>query len=72
MAYNPLSQDSGGDAVQRRAEADRIIRIIRDAECLDSMTDREQKFVNEASHAGSEITVKMIFWLRDLKDRYAT
>lgn len=70
MTYHPLTQDSGSDSVARRAEADKLLRMI-DAEqdFIVLATNKELQFVQDC-HDGREITTKMLFYLRDIKDKF--
>ena len=65
-----LFQTSGGTADDRRAEADRLYDLLLDH--LDIVTHSEYEFI-ESCNPGEEraITPKMLFCLRDLKEKYA-
>jgi len=70
MTYHPLTQDSGSDSTARRAEADKLLHMID--ECQDFIvlaSNKELQFVQDC-HDGRLVTTKMLFWLRDLKDKY--
>jgi hypothetical protein len=70
VSYHPLTTESGSDSTARRAEADRLLRMID--ECPDFITlasARELAFTNEIRD-NRPITAKMLFWLRDVKDKY--
>lgn len=70
MTYHPLTTESGSDSPARRAEADKLLKMI-DA-CPDFITlasQRELNFTNEVRD-NRPITAKMLFYLRDIKDRY--
>ena len=69
MAYHPLSNDTGGTAKDRRAEADRIIKIIFNSVDVDSVTTKEKAFIFQMDE-GDDVTPKQLFWLRDIKDKY--
>ena len=64
-----LFQESGGTANDRRNEADRIIQIIYDT-AAGCMTEWEEEFVSKYEHTRMEITPKVLFKLRDIKDKY--
>lgn len=68
MAYHNLANDSGSDDARRREEAADILKILDDF--IEQMTPREQSFVEQMSEGGP-VTVKQIFYLRDLKGKYA-
>lgn len=66
MSYHDLSECTL-DADERRAEATRICDIIADD--LDSYAPHEQKFIVDISSYDRAVSVKQLFWLRDLKDK---
>jgi hypothetical protein len=55
-----LSQD------ERRAEALELIKIIED--CEGELHGHERDMIARVSE-GATVSVKMLFWLRDIKDR---
>lgn len=66
MAYHDLSTCTLNED-ERRAEADRIIEML---DPLDEsrFTERELDFFR---HIGvGAVSVKQLFWLRDIKDKY--
>lgn len=67
MSYHDLSSCTL-DADERRAEANKLCDIILD-EFKDFLTENEFKFLEYASN-GDPISVKQLFWLRDIKDKY--
>lgn len=69
MAYNPLSNDTGGTADDRRSEADRILELLAAYVPLEDMTDKEQEFVDNMQD-DRPVSAKQLFWLRDIKDKY--
>jgi hypothetical protein len=71
MAYHPLSNDTGGDAKQRRDEANRIIAMLTSLD-ENVMTQKESEFVQSMDSNGADVPVspKQLFWLRDIKDKY--
>jgi hypothetical protein len=67
MTYHPLANDSGGDANDRINEARKIVDMI--ADCTEAMTPKERSFV-ESMDGCDSCTVKQLFWLRDIKEKY--
>lgn len=67
MGYNDLSQ-STLTPQERRLEASKIVDRIQD--CLDQMTPGERKFVESTGCDFAPVSVKQLFYLRDLNDRY--
>jgi hypothetical protein len=65
VSYHQLSNDSGGDSNSRRAEADRIIKILKDAG-VEDYSQKEIDFIEQMDEGGP-VSVKRIFWLRDIK-----
>lgn len=63
-----LFQESGGSAESRRAEADRRVEALKPF--LDAMESRERAFVEGCDDPFRPISPKMIFWLRDLEEKY--
>ena len=69
VAYHPLTHESGGDADSRLAEARDLIRMLEDH--YEAMTTREQTFIEDMQAKDCVgCTVKQLFWLRDIKDKY--
>lgn len=69
MSYNNLSECTL-TAEERLAERDRIILMFEDKPAgLDHMKDNERVFVKKIEFSPF-VTVKQLFWLRDIKDRY--
>lgn len=66
MSYHDLSECTL-TADERRAEADRLTVII--GEFQDKLTDTELAFVKK-QRDGFPVSVKQLFWLRDIKDKY--
>lgn len=66
MSYHDLSTCTLDDD-ERRAEADRICKIVEDE--TEQMTATELKFVEKMADGGP-VSVKQLFWLRDIKDKY--
>lgn len=63
MAYS--SEFTGGNADDRRAEADRILKIIGDD--VEQLAPNQQKFVEQMGEGGP-VSGKQLLWLRDIKD----
>ena len=71
MAYHPLANDTGGDAEQRRAEANRLLTMLRDVDWETQVTLSERRFLEQmASDDVQPVSPKQVFWLRDIKDKY--
>lgn len=69
MAYNVFDDSSCTlTPSERRAEASRIVNRIQD--CMDRMTPGERKFVESMGCDFAPCSVKQLFYLRDLNDRY--
>ena len=57
---------------ERRAEADRIIKIMIENDCdCGNMTQREQEFFEKMVDHSELVSPKQLLWLRDLKGKYA-
>lgn len=69
MSYHDLS-DSGMTPEAMRDEATRICDLIRPAVGDYTMRQNELKFVLEIADKRKPVSVKQLFWLRDLKDKY--
>jgi hypothetical protein len=67
MSYNDLSQ-STLTPHERRLEASKIVDRIQD--CLDQMTPSERKFVESMGCDFAPVSVKQLFYLRDLNEKY--
>ena len=68
MSYHDLS-DSTLTTDERRAEATRIVGIIGD-QMIKEMLAHEAKFVRQMEDEDTPVSVKQIFWLRDLSEKY--
>lgn len=67
MTYHDLSSCTL-TADERREEADRlVIMILKEAE--DQLEPHEGQFVYQMEDGGP-VSVKQLFWLRDIKDKY--
>lgn len=65
--YNP-DRSSGGNETSRRVEADRLFGMIEPH--LNRLSQKEQNFVESCDpDGGRPISSRMLFWLRDIKDR---
>lgn len=67
MSYNDLSE-STLTPYERREEASRIVNRIQD--CLEQMTPGERRFVELMNCDFAPVSVKQLFWLRDLNEKY--
>lgn len=67
MAYHVLSNDSGSDGQARIVEARKIVSMLEDY--TEHMTSKERGFLEQISESES-CSVKQIFWLRDIKEKY--
>ena len=65
MSYHDLSECTLNPD-ERREEAGRICKMLDDRE---QMTEKEQNFLAEMDFA-DWVSVKQLFWLRDIKDKY--
>jgi hypothetical protein len=65
MSYNDLSQSTLGPD-ERREEALRIITMLDDYQ--DELRSHEYDMIARVRD-GAPVSVKMLFWLRDIKDR---
>lgn len=65
MSYHDLSGSALTDD-ERRAEATRIVLMLIDQT---GMQQHEKKFINDIAKP-VPVSVKQLFWLRDLLDRY--
>lgn len=68
MSYHDLSSCTL-NADERRAEADRIMEMYGMGALGDSFTESERSFLYQVGD-GIPISVKQLFWLRDIKDKY--
>lgn len=68
MSYHDLSSCTL-NADERRVEADRIMEMYGTGALGDSFTESEQRFLDQIGD-GIPISVKQLFWLRDIKDKY--
>lgn len=68
MTYHPLTEDSGGSDKSRAEEAVKICRILE--EHVDEMSEIEKKFIEQMTDC-DYCSTKQLFWLRDIKAKYA-
>jgi len=69
MTYNVFDDSSCTlTPFERREEASRIVNRIQD--CLDQMTPGERRFVESMGCDFAPVSVKQLFWLRDLNEKY--
>ena len=67
MGYNDLSECTLTND-ERVAEAQRITRRLIGS-CAGELTPKEEEFVGQMENAGY-VSVKQLFWLRDINDKY--
>jgi hypothetical protein len=67
MSYHDLSESTLSDD-ERSAERDRLVGMLLEVE--HRMTNVEQSFVSSQRKATWPPSVKQLYWLRDIKDRY--
>lgn len=67
VSYNDLSQSSLAND-ERKAEAIRICELLKPHVHL--MNHSEAAFVGRVSWPHYDVTVKQLFWLRDIKAKY--
>jgi thiol:disulfide interchange protein len=65
MSYHDLSECTLND-VERREEATRIVIMLVD---VTGKSQHEHDFIRKMSRPGP-VSVKQLFWLRDIKDKY--
>lgn len=68
MSYLDLSESSLTDA-ERLAEAAKLGQMLID-EAWGSMSPQERNIANYAVDDPRYVSVKQLFWLRDLRDKY--
>lgn len=73
MAYHPLADDSGQTPERRTEEAQNLVEMLEDHE--DEMSPSDRNFYRSTAERFKQyglrttISVKQLFWLRDIKDR---
>ena len=67
MTYHDLSTCTVS-ADERRDEADKILEILREVD-WQKYTPQEFSFLDTVN-CGGPVSVKQLFWLRDIKDKY--
>ena len=68
MSYHDLSSCTLDDD-ERRDEANRIIQMLP-PEAAEKYSPVERKFIVSIAERHRYVSVKQLFWLRDIKDRY--
>jgi hypothetical protein len=68
MSYHDLSTCTL-TAEERAEEAERLLTIITTDGSLGNLTDMEIEFLTQIVHMNYGVSVKQLFWLRDLKDK---
>jgi hypothetical protein len=63
----PLFQSSTLSDDERRKEADQICEMLSDQ--MERMSSREREFI-ESLADGREVTPRMLYWARDIKDKF--
>ena len=64
-------EETGGNADDRRAEVNRILKMFRDADIgVEDLTQKDAEFFENIEDETTEISPKMVFWARDLVERY--
>lgn len=66
MSYHDLSECTLDDT-ERQEEATRLIEMISPYE--DKLSIKEAGFIRNRLFHNCNVTVKQLFWLRDIKDR---
>ena len=73
MAYHPLTSDSGSTPERRCEEAQTLVEMLEDHEA--DMDDSDRNFFRSIKGRFEQygprtiISVKTLFWLRDIRDR---
>lgn len=75
MTYRATDESSAQTPEERSKEAYRIIVEMQLQDHTDEMTQKEREFmahlINEIDIIGdATVSVKQLWWLRDLKDKY--
>jgi len=65
-----VSNETWGTPEARRAEADRIVKIISEHCNVDEMTPKEQQFVEQMEDGKAGVSPAQIQFLRNVKDKY--
>lgn len=69
MSYHDLSQCTL-TSEERRQEADELLDIINELARFTKLSDKEEAFVAQMDDPLADVSVKQLFWLRDIKDKY--
>lgn len=77
MTYRATENSSALTPEERVAEAKRILFDLKLVDYMDMMTPKEQSFVGDQkdkleplSREPQWISIKQLWWLRDLKEKY--
>jgi hypothetical protein len=74
MSYRATNESSTQTPQERCEEARRILNKVGLADHVDEMTSAEQNFVSrlisDLEIADVPVSIKQLFWLRDLVDKY--
>ena len=74
MTYHPLTDDSGQTPERRAEEAQHLLKMLENS--ATGMQPNELKFIAETAARFEQygprtiVSVKQLFWLRDLRDKY--
>ena len=68
MSYHDLSECTL-DSAERAEEAQRLLTIIIEKDNISKLTDHELEFVTDVCMKDYSVSVKQLFWLRDIKER---
>ena len=68
MAYPGSGSGNTQTADERRAEANRVLEIVKSS--IDAMTVKEADFVTDMLESDAPISPKQLWWLRDIKAKY--
>ncbi len=69
MTFHPLTKDSGSSAERRREEATDLVAKLTDYS--EQLLPHERKFVEDMAEDEREVSVKQLFYLRNLWDKFA-
>jgi hypothetical protein len=63
-----LQGETGGTDQDRNNEAERIVQMLEDE--IPRMHPNEAEFVQSLIDGDRPVSPRMLFWLRDIKDKY--
>ena len=72
MPYHPLSSDSAQSPERRREEATQLVANITSlagSSEWEKLSDKEQGFIEQMEDEAQPVSVKQLFWLRDLWEK---